>query len=46
MKTTGLIDPHPVESLSWALLLLAGSGVSECGTLLLAYMVGFIKSFQ
>jgi zinc transporter 9 len=34
----GLIDPHPVESLSWALLLLAGSGVSECGTLLLAYM--------
>ncbi|CAF0711664.1 unnamed protein product [Brachionus calyciflorus] len=35
---TGLFDPHPVESLSWALVLLLGSAFSESGTLMMAYL--------
>ncbi len=30
-------DPQPIESLSWALVLLLGAAVSESGTLLMAY---------
>jgi zinc transporter 9 len=34
----GIIDPHPLASVPWALVLLAGSAISESGTLLMAYM--------
>jgi zinc transporter 9 len=34
----GLMDPHPIESLPWALALLAGSAISESGTLVMAYI--------
>ena len=32
-----IYDPQPIESLSWALVLLLGAAVSESGTLLMAY---------
>jgi len=31
-------DPQPIQSLSWALMLLLGSALSESGTLIMAYM--------
>lgn len=34
----GIIDPHPIESLSLAMVLLMGSLLSESGTLLMAYV--------
>ncbi len=34
----GLLYPHEVESMAWALLLLLGSAVSEGATLLMAYI--------
>lgn len=34
----GLYNPQPIESLSWALILLLGSAFSESGTLAMAYM--------
>jgi zinc transporter 9 len=34
----GIIDPHPLVSVPWAMALLAGSAISESGTLLMAYI--------
>jgi len=34
----GILNPHPVESITWAMALLLGSLLSESGTLLMAYV--------